>query len=208
VAGYATPTGLTGHAGAPANSQLTFRLAHSVGSVQFRIIKQESLILIKNRGFQGLQQHHVPSVIQQKLQQAFALLRQGRLSEAKAIYESILKQKPNHFDALHLLGLIASRTENLHQAEKLIGKAIKVNPNDSDAYFNRGNVLMDLRRLDEALADYDKAIALKPVYAEAYNNRGNVLKNLKRLDEALANYDKALSLKPTLAEAWLGRGTV
>ena len=160
----------------------------------------------KNRGFQGPPQRQVPNVIQLKLQQALALHQQGVLSGAKKIYEDILKQRPNYFDALHLLGVIAYQTKNLHQAEELIGKAIKVNPNDAAAYSNLGNVLQDLKRLDEALASYGKAIALKPDYADAYNNRGNALKDLKRLDEALASYDKAIALKPDYAEAYNNRG--
>jgi protein O-GlcNAc transferase len=162
--------------------------------------------LKKNRGFQGLPQRQVPNVIQQKLQQAIALHQQGMLSDAKKIYEDILKQRPYHFDALHFLGVIAYQTKNLHQAEELIGKAIKVNPNDAATYSNRGIALQDLKRLDEALASYDKAIALKPDYAEACNNRGNALKDLKRLDEALASYDKAIALKPAYAEAYNNRG--
>jgi protein O-GlcNAc transferase len=168
-----------------------------------------NLILKKNRGFQGYsQQRQVPNIIQKKLQQAFALHQRGMLSDAKKIYEEILKQTPNHFDALHLLGVVANQTKNLHQAEKLFGKAIKVNPNFSDTYYNRGIALQGLKRLDEALASYDKALALKPGLAEPWLGRGNVFNELKRYDEAFANYDKALALKPDLAEAWLGRGNV
>ena len=57
------------------------------------------------------------------------------LSNAKTIYEDILEQKPNHFDALHLLGVIAYQTRSTN--EELIGKAIKANPNDAAAYSNR-----------------------------------------------------------------------
>ena len=137
-----------------------------------------------------------------------AFHQKGMLSDAKKIYEDILKQQPNHFDALHLLGVIAGQTKNLHQAEELIGKAIKINPNDAAAYSNRGNALKDLKRVDEALASYDKAIALKPDYAEAYNNRGIALRDLKRVDDALASYDKAVALKPDYAEAYNNRGNV
>ena len=160
----------------------------------------------KNRGFQGPPQRQVLNVIQQKLQQALTLHQQGMLSDAKKIYEVILRQNPNHFDALHLLGVIAHQTKNLHQAEELICKAIKVNPNDAAAYSNRGITLRDLKRLDEALASYDKAIVLKPNYAEAYANRGVTLRDLKRLDEALASYDKAIALRPDFAEAYSNRG--
>src|SRR6516165_4633027 len=148
--------------------------------IELLVISYGSQIL--NSDFQGPPQRQVQNVVQQKLQQALTFHQQGLLSAAKAIYEEILKQRPNHFDALHLLGVIAYQTKNLHEAEELIGRAIKVNPNDAAAYSNRGIALRDLKRLDEALASYDKAVALKPDYAEAYSNRGIALNELKRFD--------------------------
>ena len=45
--------------------------------------------------------------VQAKLTQAVALHKQGRLVQAKQIYEEILKSNPSHFDALHFMGLIS-----------------------------------------------------------------------------------------------------
>ena len=41
-------------------------------------------------------------------QQGFALLNQGRHEQAKEILEKAIKINPKHFDALHLLGIIAA----------------------------------------------------------------------------------------------------
>ena len=41
------------------------------------------------------------------LAEALAAHRQGRLAEAEALYRRILALVPQHFDALHLLGVIA-----------------------------------------------------------------------------------------------------
>ena len=142
------------------------------------------------------------------MQTATALHRQGRLGEAKAIYESILAKQPNHFDALNLLGAVAAQTRNYQAALVLFGRAIAVDPEDPSAQNNLGNVFLDLKKFDEALASYDKALALNPRYAEAYNNRGNALKALSRLDVALSSYDKALACKPDFAEARNNRGAV
>jgi protein O-GlcNAc transferase len=101
------------------------------------------VILKGNRGFQGPPLGQVPNVIQQRLRQALALHQQGMLTDAKIIYEDILKQRPNHFDALHFLGLIAYQTNNPNKAEELFRKAIKINPNFADAYNNLG-ILVDL----------------------------------------------------------------
>jgi predicted O-linked N-acetylglucosamine transferase (SPINDLY family) len=130
----------------------------------------------------------------------------GQLEQAKAAYEQVLNKQPKHFNALHLLGVIAAQTKNPALADELIGKAIEINPNAESAHFNRGNTLKELKRLDDALASFDKAIALRPDFADAFNNRGNTLNELKRLDDALASFDKAIALWPDYADAFNNRG--
>ena len=50
----------------------------------------------------------------------------------------------NHFDALHLLGVIALQTRHPERAVELIGKAIALKPNYAAAYTNRGKALNDM----------------------------------------------------------------
>jgi len=138
--------------------------------------------------------------------QALALHQAGRLAEAEKIYGQILKVQPNHFDSLHLVGVIYAQRGNHVESVRQIDLALKINPKAAYAHHNRGLALQELKRLDDALASYDKAIALKPDYAEAFNNRGLALRELKRLDQALASYDKAIALKPDYAEAFNYRG--
>ncbi len=131
------------------------------------------------------------------LQDGVALHQQGRLIEAARIYQEILKEDPNHFDARHLLGVIAYQTRQLDLAVEFISKAISINANFADAHSNLGNALKDLGRANEAVVSYDRAIFLAPDYADAHYNRGVALQELRRFDEAVSSYDKALSLKPT-----------
>ena len=144
--------------------------------------------------------------LQAKFQQGMALHQRGNLGEAERIYGEVLRQQPNHFDALHLLGVIAAQTRRTERAVELIKKAIGLNARVAAAHSNLGNALTDLRRLADALTSYDKAIALKPDFAEAYNNRGKTLQDLKRPADALASYEKAIALKPDYAEAHHNRG--
>ena len=133
--------------------------------------------------------------------QGIALHQQGQLALAKVIYEQVLAKQSTHFNALHLLGVIAAQSKNPTLAVELIGKAIEINPMSAEAYSNRGNALKELNRLGEAVASYDRAIEIKPDYAVAYLNRGNSLQELKQFDAALASYDKAIEIKPDYAEA-------
>ena len=148
----------------------------------------------------------VQSDVANLVKQAIALHQQGQLSQAKAVYQQILAQQPNHFDALHLLGVINYQYNKPLQALELIDKAIEINPHDASALSNRGLVLKALTRFDEALVSYDKAIDIAPSYADAYCNRGAVLKALKRYDEAIISYDKAIEVLPTHASAYNNRG--
>src|SRR4051794_30496717 len=145
-------------------------------------------------------------LLQATFEQGMELHRQGKLAEAERIYGAVLQQDPNHFDALHLLGVIAYQTRRMERAVELIGKAIGLNARVAAAHGNLANALKDLKRPEQALASFDRAIALKPDYAEAYYFRGNVLLDLRRPADALASYDAAIALKPDYAEAYSNRG--
>ena len=142
------------------------------------------------------------------LAEAFRLHQADRLADAERIYKQILVMQPEHFDCLHLLGVIFHQRGNHAQAVQHIDFALKRNPNNVFALNNRGNALKELKRFEEALASYDRALALQPDYADGYYNRGNALKELKRYEEALASYDGALNLRPDFAQAHCNRGVI
>ncbi len=141
-----------------------------------------------------------------KLNQGLTLHQQGKLLDAERVYAEILRRQPNHFDALHLLGVIALQTGRAERAVQLITQALGRNANIAAAHSNLGNALRALRRPDQALASYQRAIALQPDHPDAYNNRGATLQDLQRPDEALASYDRAIALKPDYADAYCNRG--
>ena len=140
------------------------------------------------------------------LGQALELHRQGRLAEAENFYAAILRTKPDHFDALHMLGVIKGQQGNNEASAKLIREALQASPESPEAFYNLGIALANLGRHEEALASYDRALTIKPDYAEALRDRGIVLRLLNRHEEALANYDRALAIKPEHVEALNNRG--
>ena len=88
------------------------------------------------------------AALQAKLNQGVALHRQGRLADAERCYGEVLQQQPNHFGALHLLGVIARQTKRTERGVELIKKAIALNPKVAEAHNNLGNALRDLKRFD------------------------------------------------------------
>jgi len=85
-----------------------------------------------------------------KFNQGLALHRQGKMAEAESIYREILQGQPNHFDALHMLGVIALHTRRIERAVDLIRQAIGLNASVAAAHNNLER-LMNVLTSDETL---------------------------------------------------------
>ena len=144
----------------------------------------------------------------QAIETATAAQRAGKFAEAERIYESIVSAHPDHFDALHLLGVARAQQGRLEEARRLIGRALLADPNFAPAHFHMGIVLQSLNLLEEALASYERALALRPDYAEASYNIGNVLREMGRTEDALRSYRRALAIKPDYAAPLCNLGVI
>ena len=140
--------------------------------------------------------------------EAFKYHQEGNLKEAKNIYEQILKHKPNHFDALQLLGILYGQINKKDKAIKLLELALQIKPDDAATLNNYGVILTEVNRTNDSYEALDKATNIKPDYAEAYSNKGNALKLLEKYDDAVKAYSKAIQLKPNYAEAYNNRGVI
>lgn len=137
-----------------------------------------------------------------------ALLRQEKISEARAIAEKTISLDAGNVDAHLIAADCLAREGRFAEALDQCDAVIALDPNVPEAHSNRGNALSELGRNADALASYDRALALRPDFADAIVNRGNALRKLKRHDEALAAFDRALAIAPAHAGALLGRGNV
>ena len=142
----------------------------------------------------------------QTMQDAVALHQRGRLREAEKLYARVLKAAPQHFDALHLLGLAKAQAGQMGEAYRLMSAALKINSQAPDAWINLANVLHALKRDVEALACLDKALAIKPDDLHALGNRASALLALDRPHEALATLQQLLARSPRDVDALVNRG--
>ncbi|MEE9139761.1 MAG: tetratricopeptide repeat protein, partial [Alphaproteobacteria bacterium] len=139
--------------------------------------------------------------LQTTLDAAIQAHQAGRLAEAGALYDRVLRSQPNNAQALNLRGVTAHQTGASDAGIELIRRAIRLRPDVADFHNNLGNVLKAEGKLREAVAAYNKAIEADPAYPVAYLNLGVALKALGDVDEAFAAYRKAIELKPDYAEA-------
>ena len=147
-----------------------------------------------------------PLDVPRTLHRALELHHQGRLAEAEPLYAAVLAARPDHFDALQMLGVIKLARGELATALSLISTAMQARPKSPQVLLNHGLVLNAMKRHEEALASFDQALKHKGRFAEALNNRGSVLVELGRSDEALDNFKRALAIKPDYAEAFFNQG--
>ncbi|MFT5526065.1 MAG: tetratricopeptide (TPR) repeat protein, partial [Pirellulaceae bacterium] len=100
----------------------------------------------------------------------------GRISEAAAVYNRILRDNPKNVDALHLLGLVAFQMSDYGESERLIAEALRLDPGQATIHHNMGSTQRVLGNFDTARQHYRTAIDKKPEYAEAYFNLAAVTK--------------------------------
>lgn len=143
-----------------------------------------------------------------KLAEARKLQEEGRAAEATAALADILQMQPRHFEAVHLLGVIAAQAGDMGRAVARFAEATGIEPGNAVAHNNLGNALAHFGRHAVALQSYDRAVQLRPDYALAHNNRGATLAALKQHAAALESYDRAIVLKADFAEAHNNRGTL
>jgi len=137
---------------------------------------------------------------------AIAAYREGRQSDAQALCRQILKDLPDHFHALHLLGVSELDCRQFEAAERTLAGAVSVEPRSEEAHSNLGVALLNLKRYDEARKCQERAVALKPNFPAALTNLGNALMRLRLYEQAVDAHDRAIKLKPDYGDAYCNLG--
>jgi len=145
--------------------------------------------------------------VPQAFAQGLKLHEQGRLAEAERLYAAVLAVRPDHFDALQMMGLVKLAAGQPAEALRLVAAAMSARKPSPQVLLNHGLILDALKRHQEAVESFDQAIKLKSKYAEAHNNRGATLTTLGRNEEALESCRKAIAIKPDYVEAHYNAGT-
>jgi len=139
------------------------------------------------------------------LDKALKLHQAGIAREAQTLCLQVLENLPDHFDALHLLGLSKSEVGEFVEAEAILQRALQVDPRSAELLSNLGVVQSDMGQFEKARASYEKSIALRPNSPVAINNLGNAFLKLNLLDLAIQTFDRALALKPDYIDAVYNR---
>jgi protein O-GlcNAc transferase len=125
------------------------------------------------------------------LPNAAALHQAGRLDEAAKVYESILLEMPQHFDAMHLLGVIALQQGRLEDAQGKISAALTVKPDDQAALVNLTAAYLRGGKFELAAESGERAVRILPPSVDALINYGAALHQVGRYREAIGPLESA-----------------
>lgn len=131
---------------------------------------------------------------QAKLATAVRAQRAGRLREAVAAYEALLRRTPDDADILQLLGVALAQLGSCADAAVLLARSLSLKPDRPSVLLNLAQALHTLRREEEALQACNRALALDASLARGYRTRAAVFTALGRREEALANAGEAVRL--------------
>jgi predicted O-linked N-acetylglucosamine transferase (SPINDLY family) len=144
--------------------------------------------------------------LQSILQQAFIYTQQANFSQAKSLFDYILKIQPKNFDALHAMGFIYGIENDHQEAFNYSLRALKIKPDDLEVNINCAKALQEIGKHLDSIKYHQKAIYLSPNNPYVWLGCGKSFQSLRHYDEAITHYDKALSLNPDFAAAWSNKG--
>ncbi|WP_119392906.1 tetratricopeptide repeat-containing sulfotransferase family protein [Taklimakanibacter lacteus] len=142
--------------------------------------------------------------IAETLARGLAFYRQKRFTEAEYCYQLVLRQFPNHPQALNFLGMLAVEAKRLDEAIRLLGLAVRHAPKDATIRNNLGNVFLLDDQYDKAAVNFRKALALDPKLIPTLVSLGKAYRKLGKGEEARQTFERALALSPQSVEAELG----
>ncbi len=120
----------------------------------------------------------------------------------------ILKENPEHFEALQLLGLSRQGRQEYDQAILCFEEMIRYYPEMASGYFNLANNYYEIRKFDQAIANFSLAAQRDPTDGHIYNNWGTVLRETGEWSEAISCFQMAINLIPDYANAYHNLGNV
>jgi predicted O-linked N-acetylglucosamine transferase (SPINDLY family) len=134
--------------------------------------------------------------------------RAGNLTEARKLYEQVLRADPRDPDGLHLLGLLLIERGISDKGFQLLRRAAAYAPRSIEVLNNLAVELCRAGNFDEGLAVFDRALALDARLPGVHYNRARALRDAGRLDASLAAYERVIALDPGHVAALSDRGIV
>jgi tetratricopeptide (TPR) repeat protein len=142
------------------------------------------------------------------LEKVRALLLEGRLAEAEALYRAVVQSQPSALWALEGLGTLLFQLGRADEAASLFGRCLAIRPQSARTHANLGEALRVLGHLDQSLEHLRQAAALDPKLAQVFNSLGLIEFQQGRHSQAEAALREAIRLQPRMVAAYINLANV
>ena len=132
---------------------------------------------------------------------ARALLRLGRLPDAREAAEEVRGHESDHLENLQVLGEVLVLQGEADEAVRVFSRACELSPRDPALLRHLGRAAVAAGRLDDAERALRRAVGIDPDFVAARVELGRLLLNAGRVDEAVEECRAALDVLPTYSEA-------
>lgn len=136
------------------------------------------------------------------LANAMAAHQAGRLKEAAAGYQQVLRRRPKDPDALHFYGLLHFHRGQGIDAVRLIMHSLEFAPGNPHAWNNLGNILSTQDKMAEAKEAYRRVTMLAPAMGIAWYNLAICLRDEGEFAVAADHFRTAIRHQPELMRAY------
>jgi predicted O-linked N-acetylglucosamine transferase (SPINDLY family) len=140
--------------------------------------------------------------IQSLTQRAAQFHRDGKLADAIAAYDAILRDDPRNANVLHYSGVAHYQSGNLKEAYERLRAAVNVDPGSADACSNLGLVLQAVGHHRAAIEMFQRAAALDPQSTDIALNLAAAQHASADLKAAEATARGVIAREPHVAKAW------
>ena len=136
---------------------------------------------------------------------AQALVKLGRLPEAKRAFERALEFDPSFVQAHNNLGNALADMGQTARAIDHFKKVIEIDARfeapTADGYNNLGLAYVELGKHDEAEQAFREAMRVNPLFANSHLNLGTLFYQTSRYAEAVAEFEQTLAIDPGVLTA-------
>lgn len=136
------------------------------------------------------------------LARAYAEFNAGCPEAAEAHCRGILREQPDHAEALHVSALCAARLDHRPEALALLERAIEIAPDQPQYHYNHAVTCQELGLRDEAMLGYQACLRLQPDHADALWNYGDLLRLNEHFEQAVSCFEKIVALGRSYPELY------
>jgi len=129
-----------------------------------------------------------------EIERAAVFERGGEPGKAENIYRQILREDPDHVEAMRLLAVAATNHRRFRDAEIFLSRATSLAPDYARAWLDLSHVQSELEKHQDAVESASKVVALTPQITDSHIALANALGRSGQQEKAITAYEAALEV--------------